>query len=77
MAKQAAEIIAFHLWADIETVKDGRYQRHASPAVYVVVDNYYCAPTANQKPPKGFDWALSGEEYGRSIYKSTPQTTLA
>lgn len=72
MAKTAPEIIGFHLGWDIQDVKDGRYQRHDSPGVYVCANDYYCSPTASQKPPSGFnEWNKVGTYYGRDVYKAT------
>lgn len=70
MAKHASEIIAFHLGWDIRDVTDGRYQpsRYYNPSIYVGSENYYCAPTAKQKLPKGFKWKEIGEWYGRKVY---------
>lgn len=69
-AKTAAEIIAFHLGWNWDDVRDGLYQRHRSPGVYVCSEAYYCCPTAKQKLPGGFKWTLVGAEYGRNIYRS-------
>lgn len=69
-AKTAAEIIAFHLGCNWDDVRDGLYQRHRSPGVYVCSEAYYCCPTAKQKLPGGFKWTLVGAEYGRNIYRS-------
>lgn len=70
MAKTAPEIIAFHFGCDWSDVKDGRYQGHVNPAVYVVSDDYYCCPTENQKLPRGFAWYPLSEYYGRTVYRS-------
>ncbi len=70
--KQAPEIIAFHLGQDIQDIKDGLYQYH-TPSVYTHGDDYYCCPRKGQKPPvrefSETEWVLSGEEYGRKIYR--------
>lgn len=72
MAKHANEIIGIHLGWDINDVTDGRYQpsRYFNPSVYVGSNDYYCAPTAKQKLPKGWDWKEVGEYYGRKVYEA-------
>lgn len=72
--RTAAEIIAFHFCSDIADVRDCRYQptRYASPAIFVLDDDYYAAPS-NNKPPRaevGQPWELIGSYYGRSIFRS-------
>lgn len=66
--RTAPEIIGFHLGWDIADVKYGRYQRYASPAVYVCGNSYFCVPTAAQKLPDDFEWNRVGEYYGRVVY---------
>lgn len=74
--KQAAEIIGFHLGWDINDVKDGVYQPSAyvSPRVYTCGNDYYCCPTAAQKPSKDFEWQEVGEHYGRKVYRASLET---
>jgi hypothetical protein len=74
MAKTAPEIIGFHLGWDMAEVSDARYQstRFSSPGVYTCPHDYFCAPTAKQKPPKGFAWKEVGEHYGRKVYRADP-----
>ena len=72
--RTAAEIVGFHFGWDIRKVQDTRYQstRYANPAVYVIGDDYYCAPSNNQ-PPKyelGQAWTEIAEHYGRKIFES-------
>lgn len=72
--RTAAEIIGFHFGWDMRDVSDTRYQptRYASPAVYVIGDDYYAAPS-NNAPPKyevGQPWTVIAEYYGRKIYES-------
>jgi hypothetical protein len=75
MAKQAAEIIAFHLGQDLAEMKDYRYQPTVwkNPAVYTFGDDYWAAP-ASGKMPKAYchinTWKCVGEEYGRKIFKA-------
>ena len=76
MAKRrtAANIIAFHFGCDISEISESRYQpsRYSSPAVYVVGDDYYAAPS-NNKPPKycvGEPWVEVAEWYGRKIFRA-------
>jgi hypothetical protein len=80
MAKRrtASEIIAFHFGWDMREMSESRYQptRYASPAVYVVSDDYYAAPSDN-RPPKyelGQPWREVAEYYGRKIYCSEMAT---
>lgn len=76
--RSAPEIIAFHFSSDISEVRDMRYQptRYASPAVYCWGEDYYCCPTARQKPPKDpdfedtFEWKELATYYGRTIFFS-------
>lgn len=70
MAKHANEIIAYRLGQDINDITEGRYQpsRFQNPSIYVFSEDYYCAPTAKQKLPKGFNWKPDGEWYGRAVY---------
>ena len=77
--RTAAEIIAFHFFSDINDIRDARYQpsRFVNPAVYVVGDDYYCAP-ANGKLPSAINlgkaWREVDEYYGRKIYVSEMET---
>ena len=77
--RSAAEIIAFHFCADIADIRDSRYHptRFASPAIFTVGDNYYCAPSGSQKPPQDrefseprWDWKPIGTYYGRTVYEA-------
>ena len=70
--RTAPEIIAFHFGADIREVSDSRYQptRYASPGLYVIGDDYYCSPTASQKPPPDYTWKKVGEYYGREVLRA-------
>jgi hypothetical protein len=70
MTKTAPEIIAFHLGWDMADVVDGRYQRHASPGVYVCGNDYFCCPTHRQRLPKGFDWIEVGNHYSRAVFRA-------
>lgn len=70
--RTAAEIIGFHFGWDMRDVSDTRYQstRYVSPAVYVIGQDYYAAPSNNQ-PPKyevGKPWVFVAEHYGRKIF---------
>jgi hypothetical protein len=67
--RTAPEIIAFHFCSDIRDVSDGRYQptRYTSPGLYVVGADYYCSPSAGQKPPADYNWTKVGEYYGRDV----------
>lgn len=76
MAKTAPEIIATHLGWDMPEVSEGRYQRYSAPGVYVCGNDYFCAPTARQSPPKGWDWQKVGEHYGRAVYRAAPSTRV-
>lgn len=67
----APEIIGTHLCWDMRDVSEGRYQRYSNPAVYVCGDDYYCAPTASQKPPVDYQWDVVGEYFGRKVYIAT------
>ena len=72
--RTGAEIIAFHFGWDMSEVSETRYQstRFSSPAVYVISDDYYTAPSDN-KPPKyvvGKAWVEIAEWYGRKIFCS-------
>jgi hypothetical protein len=69
--RTAPEIIGFHLGWDMRDVSEGRYQRYSNPAVYVCGSDYYCAPTASQKPNSDFQWDVVGEYYGRKVYIAT------
>ena len=71
--KTAPEIIGFHLGRDMRDVSEGRYQptRISSPGVYVCGDDYYCAPSGSQKPPKDFPWKKIATYYGRDVYEAT------
>lgn len=75
MAKRANEIIAYRLGQDITEITDGRYQpsRFSNPSIYVYGDDYYCAPTAKQKLPEGFNWKSEGEWYDRTVYCAEPE----
>lgn len=68
----APYIIGFHFGSDMRDISEGRYQptRYASPAVYVVGNDYYCAPSGSQKPPArdGWNWQPLATYYGRTIY---------
>jgi len=71
----APEVIASVLGWDMRDVSDGRYQstRFNSPGVYVCGDDYYCAPSGSQKPPRGDDgwkWQEAGEWRGRTVYRA-------
>lgn len=75
MAKTAPEIIGLHLCSDMREVSEGRYQKYASPGVYVVGRFYYCCPTSAQKPPHlGGDeptsWEKVGTYYGRNVFRT-------
>ena len=72
--KTAAEIIAFHFGNDIADVRDSRYQptRLTDPAVYVIGNDYFAAPS-NNAPPRhdvGLPWEAIGEHYGRKVYRA-------
>jgi hypothetical protein len=72
--RTAPEIIGFHFGWDMREVSDARYHptRIASPAVYVIGDDYYAAPSDN-RPPRhkvGKPWAEFAEHYGRKIFIS-------
>lgn len=73
--RTAPEIIGFHLGWDIKDVSEGRYQptRYSSPSVYVCANDYWCAPSGNQKPPKGFQWEKVGTWYERDVYHAAPE----
>jgi hypothetical protein len=82
MAKRrtAAEIIAFHFCSDIADIRDARYQpsKYASQAIYVVGDDYYCAPNKGQRPKwiaPGKAWREIAEYYDRKIYVSEMETS--
>ncbi len=71
--RTAPEIIATHLCWDMGEVSQGRYQRYTAPSVYVCADDYYCAPTAGQKPPTDVSdnpWELVGTYYDRPVYRA-------
>lgn len=72
--RTAAEIIGFHFCSYIRDIQDGRYQptRYASPAVYVVGNDYYAAPADNRAPryDVGGPWEEIAEYYGRKIFRS-------
>ncbi len=63
-SKTAPEIIAFHLGWNMPDVVEGRYQRHASPGIYV------CCPTHRQKLPNGFNWIEVGNHYNRAVFRA-------
>lgn len=70
--RTAPEIIGFHFGNDMREISAGRYQRYANPAVYVVGNDYYAAPS-NKAPPKhdvGGPWQEIAEYYGRKIYRA-------
>jgi len=70
--RTAAEIIAYHFCSDIRDVQDGRYQatRYASPAIYVIDDDYYCSPPTGKEPPASFGkWSKIGTWYDRGVYR--------
>ena len=71
--RTAPEIIGTHLCWDMRDVSEGRYQptRYHSPGVYVCGDDYFCAPTAAQKPPVDWQWDAVGEYYGRTVFIAT------
>lgn len=82
MAKQAAEIIAFHFCADLAEMRDQRYQpgTYTSPAVYVVGQDYYCAPAAGKLPGNKFPgqpWQPVATYYGRTVYESVMEGVAA
>lgn len=75
--RSAAEIIAFHFSTDIASVREGRYQpgRTGPEPVYVVGDDYWCAPKATRPPPDadkfGFNpWQEVACYYGRKVWRS-------
>lgn len=76
--RTAAEIIGFHFGWDIREVSDTRYQstRYTSPAIYVISDDYYAAPSDNRTPKYvvGKPWVEIAEHYGRKIFRSECQT---
>ena len=74
----AAERIAFLTSTDFAEMKECRYQstRYASPAVYVLGNDYYCSPTNYMRkfPDVGYRWELIGTAYGHGVYcaKASP-----
>jgi len=70
--KTAPELIAFHLGWDMPDVSDGRYQstRYTAPGVYVCGEDYFCAPSGSQRPPKGWAWEVVGTYYGRDVFRA-------
>jgi hypothetical protein len=72
--RTAPEIIGTLLGWDMADVSEGRYQstRYNAPGVYVCGNDYYCAPSGAQKPPRGWDWKREGEVYGRAVYRAEP-----
>lgn len=77
----APEAIGAYWGDDISEVKDGIYQPALlfKPSVYTDGTDYYCAPTARQKPPmvdrdgqdRGFVWKPCGFTWrGREVYVS-------
>lgn len=72
--RTAAELIGFHLGWDMRDVSEGRYQstRYAAPAIYVCGDDYYCAPSGSQVPPKGWNWEPVGTYYARTVFRAAP-----
>lgn len=78
MAKQAAEIIAFHLSQDWSEVKDSRYHptQYSRPNIYVVGEDYYCCPRAGKwdtaRPHRyaGLIWRCIGQSYGRDVWEA-------
>lgn len=75
MRRHANEIIGFHLGWDLREVSEGRYQptRYSSPSIYVCGEDYYCAPSGSQKPPKGFEWEKVGTYYERDVFRASPE----
>ena len=73
--RSAEECIAFLFGSDIADIRDSRYQptRYSSPAVFVVGNDYYCAPTKKQKVPAGWNWKARAFYYGREIYEAAPE----
>lgn len=69
--RTAPEIIGTHLCWDMHDVSEGRYQRYSNPAIYVCGADYYCSPTASQKPPADYQWDVVGEYFGRKVYIAT------
>lgn len=72
--RTAPEIIGFHFSAAMQDISEARYQPsvYANPAVYVLGDDYYAAPSDN-RPPRhkvGQPWQEIGEHYGRKIFRS-------
>lgn len=77
--RSAAEIIAFHFGWDMRDVSETRYQpsKYTSQAIYVIGDDYYCAPVIGQRPKwpcPGKAWRELAEHYGRKIYISECET---
>ena len=72
--RTAPEIIGFHFGWDMREISETRYQpsKYANPAVYVIFDDYYAAPSDNRKPKYdvGKPWVELYEYYGRKIYRS-------
>jgi hypothetical protein len=70
--RTAPEIIAIHFCSDIRDITEGRYQRYASPAVYVVGNDYYAAPANNATPRHdvGGPWQEIAQYYGRKVFRA-------
>jgi hypothetical protein len=74
--RTAPELIAFHLGWDMRDVSEARYQpsAFANPAVYVIGNDYMCAPTGklprDPQSPDRWDWKLVGTYYGRNVYRA-------
>lgn len=67
-------VIAEVLGCNAADVYEGRYQSGRTRVpVYVVGDNYYCAPTAQHKPPKDFpEWKSIGWYKEREVFEAVP-----
>jgi hypothetical protein len=70
--RTAPEIIGMHFCSDMREISEGRYQRYADPAVYVVGADYYAAPSDNRAPRHdvGKPWVVIAEYYGRKVFRS-------
>ena len=72
--RTAASLIAFHFGWDQTEVSECRYQQavYHTPAVYVIGDDYYAAPSDNRTPryQVGQRWKQVAEYYGRKIFCS-------
>jgi hypothetical protein len=70
--RSAAELVAFHLCADIADVRDSEYQRgRTAVRVFTWGDDYFCAPPSGKIPPKDRTWTLAGTYYDRPVYRSS------